>query len=142
MTNWSTVEGDPIFLKKTYFFNFTENGFGIFGCWGILVYVSICLPKSNVIAVALGCCGRPWLFCNNGQKHCCFSVGNQASKMKIKVKRNMSKNINSALTSSSCHNLRNMSERVWAQVELWVDPKTRCELAGIYGVGNQINLLK
>ena len=31
-SNRSTVEGDPIFLKKPYFFNFTENGFGIFGC--------------------------------------------------------------------------------------------------------------
>ena len=56
LTNRSTVEGDPIFLKKPYFFNFTENGFGIFGCWGTLVYVSICLPNSNVIANAVTCC--------------------------------------------------------------------------------------
>ena len=52
------MEGDPIFLKKPYFFNFTKNGFGIFGCCGTLVHVSICLPNSNVIADALTCCGE------------------------------------------------------------------------------------
>ena len=57
LTNRSTVEGDPIFLKKPYFFNFTENGSEIYGWWGTLVYVSICLPNSNcVLAVKYGNC--------------------------------------------------------------------------------------
>ena len=55
-SNRSTVEGVPIFLKKPYFFNFTKNGSEIYGCWGTLVNVSICLLNSNVITNALTCC--------------------------------------------------------------------------------------
>ena len=49
-------EGDPIFFKKPYFFNFTETCFGIPWCCRILVYMSLVPTNSFFIKLLLSDC--------------------------------------------------------------------------------------